>query len=249
MTLPADLRRVERAARRPRAGPGRHRPRPATRSVPASRSRSAAIVDRGRTTSPRPLGRRRRAPRRRRRACSGRRPRRPRAARSRRTSHARRGIASASSSAEVRIGAGRCGAGRRRRRPARSSPPGRASAAQPRGDARGDRRACSASTRARSTSRHRAATSPVTRARAGRSRRVAIATARSGPVTRPPAPDTLTGETRPLEPLEPATSSASTRCGPTVYGPAHVGNFRSFLFADLLVRHLRWRGLRGHAGS
>jgi cysteinyl-tRNA synthetase len=28
-----------------------------------------------------------------------------------------------------------------------------------------------------------------------------------------------------------------------VYGPAHIGNFRSFLFADLLVRHLRWRGL------
>jgi len=31
-------------------------------------------------------------------------------------------------------------------------------------------------------------------------------------------------------------------CGPTVYGPAHIGNFRSFLFADLLVRSLRWRG-------
>ena len=31
-------------------------------------------------------------------------------------------------------------------------------------------------------------------------------------------------------------------CGPTVYGPAHIGNFRSFLFADLLVRFLRWRG-------
>ena len=31
-------------------------------------------------------------------------------------------------------------------------------------------------------------------------------------------------------------------CGPTVYGPAHVGNFRSFLFADLLVRYLRYRG-------
>jgi cysteinyl-tRNA synthetase len=29
-----------------------------------------------------------------------------------------------------------------------------------------------------------------------------------------------------------------------VYGPAHIGNFRSFLFADLLVRFLRWRGLR-----
>ena len=25
--------------------------------------------------------------------------------------------------------------------------------------------------------------------------------------------------------------------------PVHIGNFRSFLFADLLVRHLRWRGL------
>jgi cysteinyl-tRNA synthetase len=33
-------------------------------------------------------------------------------------------------------------------------------------------------------------------------------------------------------------------CGPTVYGPTHVGNFRSFLFADVLVRYLRYRGLR-----
>ena len=38
-------------------------------------------------------------------------------------------------------------------------------------------------------------------------------------------------------------------CGPTVYGPAHIGNFRSFLFADLLVRHLRWRGLPGDLGD
>src|SRR5205085_640377 len=48
---------------------------------------------------------------------------------------------------------------------------------------------------------------------------------------------------RPLEPLE----SGHVRiysCGPTVYGPAHIGNFRSFLFADLLVRHLRRSGLR-----
>jgi cysteinyl-tRNA synthetase len=55
--------------------------------------------------------------------------------------------------------------------------------------------------------------------------------------------DTLTGETRPLEPLEPGHVRIYS-CGPTVYGPAHVGNFRSFLFADLLVRHLRARGLR-----
>jgi cysteinyl-tRNA synthetase len=55
--------------------------------------------------------------------------------------------------------------------------------------------------------------------------------------------DTLTGEVRPLEPLEPGHVRVYS-CGPTVYGPAHVGNFRSFLFADLLVRYLRYRGLR-----
>jgi cysteinyl-tRNA synthetase len=55
--------------------------------------------------------------------------------------------------------------------------------------------------------------------------------------------DTLSGETRPLEPLE----SGHVRiysCGPTVYGPVHIGNFRSFLYADVLVRYLRYRGLR-----
>jgi cysteinyl-tRNA synthetase len=55
--------------------------------------------------------------------------------------------------------------------------------------------------------------------------------------------DTLTGALQPLEPLE-AGHVRIYSCGPTVYGPAHVGNFRSFLFADLLVRYLRWRGLR-----
>ena len=55
--------------------------------------------------------------------------------------------------------------------------------------------------------------------------------------------DTMTGETRPLVPLDEATVRIYS-CGPTVYGPAHIGNFRSFLFADLLVRHLRWRGQR-----
>ena len=55
--------------------------------------------------------------------------------------------------------------------------------------------------------------------------------------------DTLTGATRALEPLEPGHVRMYS-CGPTVYGPAHVGNFRSFLFADLLVRYLRYRGLR-----
>jgi cysteinyl-tRNA synthetase len=54
--------------------------------------------------------------------------------------------------------------------------------------------------------------------------------------------DTLAGTTRDFVPLEPGRVGIYS-CGPTVYGPAHVGNFRSFLFADLLVRYLRYRGL------
>jgi cysteinyl-tRNA synthetase len=52
--------------------------------------------------------------------------------------------------------------------------------------------------------------------------------------------DTLSGEVRPFEPLD-GERARIYSCGPTVYGPAHIGNFRSFLFADLLVRHLLWR--------
>jgi len=55
--------------------------------------------------------------------------------------------------------------------------------------------------------------------------------------------DTLSGEVRPLVPLEPGHVRIYS-CGPTVYGPTHIGNFRSFLFADVLVRYLRYRGLR-----
>ena len=55
--------------------------------------------------------------------------------------------------------------------------------------------------------------------------------------------DTLSGEVRSLEPLEPGHVRIYS-CGPTVYGPTHIGNFRSFLFADVLVRYLRYRGLR-----
>jgi cysteinyl-tRNA synthetase len=55
--------------------------------------------------------------------------------------------------------------------------------------------------------------------------------------------DTLTGTTRPFVALRDDVVGVYS-CGPTVYGPAHIGNFRSFLFADILVRHLRWRGFR-----
>src|SRR5260370_8468241 len=35
-------------------------------------------------------------------------------------------------------------------------------------------------------------------------------------------------------------------CGPTVYSRAHVGNFRAYIFEDLLQRHLEARGFKGH---
>ena len=31
-------------------------------------------------------------------------------------------------------------------------------------------------------------------------------------------------------------------CGPTVYSTSHIGNFRTFVFADLLRRYFEWRG-------
>ena len=55
--------------------------------------------------------------------------------------------------------------------------------------------------------------------------------------------NTLGGRLEPFEPLEPGHVRIYS-CGPTVYAPAHVGNFRSFLFADLLRRALLFEGLR-----
>jgi cysteinyl-tRNA synthetase len=53
--------------------------------------------------------------------------------------------------------------------------------------------------------------------------------------------DSLTGEKREFEPLEPGVVRIYT-CGPTVWNYAHVGNFRAFLFFDLLRRHLQLSG-------
>ncbi len=51
--------------------------------------------------------------------------------------------------------------------------------------------------------------------------------------------------TRRVEPFAPAGGKTVRMytCGPTVYNPAHVGNFRTFLFEDLLRRVLMLRGL------
>jgi cysteinyl-tRNA synthetase len=50
--------------------------------------------------------------------------------------------------------------------------------------------------------------------------------------------------TRSIEPFAPADGKTVRiySCGPTVYNPAHLGNFRTFLFVDLLRRTLRMRG-------
>jgi cysteinyl-tRNA synthetase len=53
--------------------------------------------------------------------------------------------------------------------------------------------------------------------------------------------NTLGNVVEDFEPLEPKAVRMYS-CGPTVYAPAHVGNFRSFLFADLLRRYLEWKG-------
>jgi cysteinyl-tRNA synthetase len=53
--------------------------------------------------------------------------------------------------------------------------------------------------------------------------------------------NTLTRSVDVFEPADGQTVRMYT-CGPTVYNPAHVGNFRTFLFEDLLRRVLRLRG-------
>jgi len=53
--------------------------------------------------------------------------------------------------------------------------------------------------------------------------------------------NTLGGAIEPFEPLEPGRVRLYS-CGPTVYAPAHVGNFRAFVFADLVHRVLRFCG-------
>ncbi|MFN2570907.1 MAG: cysteine--tRNA ligase [Gemmatimonadales bacterium] len=53
--------------------------------------------------------------------------------------------------------------------------------------------------------------------------------------------NTLTRRVEPLQPLAPPRVTLYT-CGPTVWNYAHIGNFRTFLFEDLLRRWLEDRG-------
>ncbi len=54
--------------------------------------------------------------------------------------------------------------------------------------------------------------------------------------------------TRRLEPFEPADGKTVKMytCGPTVYDVAHIGNLRTFLASDLLVRAFRFLGWQVH---
>jgi len=55
--------------------------------------------------------------------------------------------------------------------------------------------------------------------------------------------NSLTRQVEPFVPLDPAGKTVSIyTCGPTVYNYAHIGNFRAYVFEDLLQRHLEFRG-------
>jgi cysteinyl-tRNA synthetase len=55
--------------------------------------------------------------------------------------------------------------------------------------------------------------------------------------------NTLTQEVQPFVPVDPNAVKIYT-CGPTVYDFAHIGNFRTFVFYDLLRRVLRLNGYK-----
>ncbi|HZV33345.1 MAG TPA: cysteine--tRNA ligase, partial [Verrucomicrobiae bacterium] len=55
--------------------------------------------------------------------------------------------------------------------------------------------------------------------------------------------NTLTRSMEEFVPLDPAGKQVGMYCcGPTVHDSAHIGNFRTFVFADLLRRYLEFKG-------
>ncbi|MBV9008211.1 MAG: cysteine--tRNA ligase [Verrucomicrobia bacterium] len=57
--------------------------------------------------------------------------------------------------------------------------------------------------------------------------------------------NTYSRELEEFAPLNPPEVSMYT-CGPTVYSHAHIGNFRAYIFEDLLQRHLESSGFNVH---
>jgi cysteinyl-tRNA synthetase len=59
--------------------------------------------------------------------------------------------------------------------------------------------------------------------------------------------NTYSRELEEFRPLDPAGREVKMyTCGPTVYSRAHIGNFRAYVFEDLLQRHLEARGFSVH---
>jgi cysteinyl-tRNA synthetase len=56
--------------------------------------------------------------------------------------------------------------------------------------------------------------------------------------------DNYTRTLRRFEPLDPGGEVGLYTCGPTVYDYQHIGNYRTFLFEDVLRRVLVWNGYR-----
>jgi cysteinyl-tRNA synthetase len=56
--------------------------------------------------------------------------------------------------------------------------------------------------------------------------------------------DNYTRSLRRFEPLHTGGEIGLYTCGPTVYDYQHIGNFRTFLFEDVLKRVLEWNGYR-----
>ncbi len=55
--------------------------------------------------------------------------------------------------------------------------------------------------------------------------------------------NTLSGRKEPFVPIAPRQVKLYT-CGPTVYDYAHIGNFRAYVFEDLLKRYLMFKGFQ-----
>jgi cysteinyl-tRNA synthetase len=57
--------------------------------------------------------------------------------------------------------------------------------------------------------------------------------------------NTLSRSVQDFAPLDPAGKSVGMYCcGPTVYDVAHIGNWRTFVFSDLVRRHLEFKGFQ-----
>src|ERR1700731_2942948 len=59
--------------------------------------------------------------------------------------------------------------------------------------------------------------------------------------------NTFSRQLEEFRPRDPAAHNIDIyTCGPTGYSRAHIGNFRAYIFEDLLQRHLELRGYKVH---